>query len=310
MNSFTERIDALRRDRRAIILAHYYQRPEVQALADCVGDSLELARRAAGTDAEVIVFCGVHFMAETAAILNPDKTVLLPDLGAGCPMAEMVTPEALGAWKVDHPDAVVVTYVNSTAAVKALSDVCCTSSNALEVVSGIEPGREILFCPDRNLGHWVRRQVRRQVTVWNGWCPTHQRILPEHVAEARLRHPAAAVVVHPECRPEVVDLADEVASTSGILRICGQREEKEFIIGTENGFLDVLRLHCPEKRFYPASELAGCPNMKRITPEKVLASLETLQPTIAVPRPVAAAARLPLKRMLSFGQTHRTVAAS
>jgi len=302
MSDPRERIRRLRDERRAVLLAHYYQRQDVQAVADHVGDSLGLAQRAAMTPAQVIVFCGVRFMAETAAVLCPDKTVLLPDPAAGCPMADMATARTVQQWKRDHPDGIVVAYVNSTAAVKAQSDICCTSANATTVVRSLPEDFPMLFVPDRNLGHYVRRRTGRRMDLWRGWCPTHERMLPEHVSQARRSHPQAAVVVHPECRPAVVDMADAVASTSGILAYCESSEQREFIVGTENGFMDVLRRRCPDKVFYPASPFADCPNMKRITLEKIVASLEGLSPVVAVPHAQAAAARRPLERMLALGR--------
>ncbi|GAG00765.1 unnamed protein product, partial [marine sediment metagenome] len=231
--SIEDKIRELKAERNAVILVHNYQPGEVQDIGDFVGDSLELSRRAAKTDAEVILFCGVHFMAETAKILSPDKTVIMPDPNAGCPMANMVTVRELREMKRKHPDAVVVTYVNSSAAVKAESDVCCTSANAVKVVASVPKEKEVLFVPDRNLGHYVSRQLGRELILWNGYCPTHQRMLPQHVAAMKQRHPDALVTVHPECVAETIDLADHVGSTSGILEFCAQSDAKEFIIGTE-----------------------------------------------------------------------------
>ncbi|AKJ63325.1 quinolinate synthase NadA [Kiritimatiella glycovorans] len=302
MDTLTKEIQELRERRNAIILAHYYQRPEVQDLADRVGDSLGLARAATEVEADVIVFCGVHFMAETAAILNPDTPVLLPDTKSGCPMADMITREALEERKADDPDAVVVTYVNSSAAVKASSDICCTSANAVRVVEDVPAERPVLFTPDRNLGHYVRRRTGRNIMLWEGWCPTHERILPEHILERKREHPDAAVVVHPECPPAVIDLADAVASTGGMLDYCAASECGAFIIGTESGFLYPLERRCPDKKFYAASPVADCPNMKRITAGKVRDALESMQPRVTVPDDIARDARAPIERMLAAGR--------
>lgn len=296
------RIEALKQERNAIILAHNYTRPEVQQAADFVGDSLGLARAAAKTDAAVIVFCGVWFMGETAAILCPGKQVLMPDPNAGCPMANMASPRELEAMKAQHPDAVVVAYVNSSAAVKALSDVCCTSANAVDIVAAIDREQPVLFVPDRNLGHYVSRRLEREILLWPGYCPTHQRILPEHVLAAKRAHPEALFVAHPECRPAVLELADGVASTTGILRYCAEHDAPSFIIGTENELLYRLEQEHPGKAFYPASPVADCPNMKLPTLDKIIWCLEDLSGRVCVDREVAERARRPIERMLAAGQ--------
>lgn len=292
------RIAELKEMRRAVILAHNYQIGAIQDLADYTGDSLGLSRQAARTDADIIVFCGVHFMAETAAILAPEKKVYMPDRHAGCPMADMVTERELAALKAAHPGAAVVTYVNSSAAIKAMSDICCTSANAVEVVRQVPAAQEILFVPDRNLGHYCSLQTGRELVLWRGFCPTHERILPEHVAATRAAHPEAMLVVHPECRPAVVDMADAVASTTGILRICAEGAGREYIVGTEIGLLHRLQQENPEKVFYPASPVADCPNMKLSTVEKLVWCLEDLSGEVTVPDAVARAARAPIERML------------
>ncbi|MFC1461345.1 quinolinate synthase NadA [Verrucomicrobiota bacterium] len=297
-DNLVPRIRELCKTRNAVILVHNYQRGDVQDIGDFVGDSLGLSRTAATTDAQVIVFCGVHFMAETAAIMCPDKKVLIPDEHAGCPMADMITPRELTNFKAEHPDAAVVTYVNSSAAVKAMSDVCCTSANADSVVAGYPEGREILFVPDRNLGSYVMRKLDRDLVLWDGYCPTHQRILPEHVEAVRQAHPQAKLVVHPECTPAVIEMADGVASTTGILSFCRESKAKEFIIGTEIGILHRLRKENPLKRFYPVSPMADCPNMKLTTLEKILWCLEDMAPEVAVPTEIAEKARAPITRML------------
>ena len=269
-----ERINKLRKERNAIIIAHNYQRGEVQDIADFVGDSLELSQKAAKIDAEVLVFCGVHFMAETASILSPDKTVLLPDKDSGCPMADMIDPDALRKLKAEHPGSKVVCYVNSSAEVKAESDICCTSSNATRIVASFPADQEIIFIPDQYLGHYAASQSGHEVIPWHGYCPTHAKIIPPDIEKMRQEHPNAKVVVHPECRPDVIALADEVASTSGILKYCQREDVQEVIVGTEMGIIHRLQKENPSKKFFPISKKAVCPNMKRITLGKVLDALE------------------------------------
>jgi quinolinate synthase len=294
-----ERILALREERNAVILSHNYQRGEVQDIADFVGDSLELSQKAAATDADVIVFCGVHFMAETASIICPDRTVLLPDAGAGCPMANMITAAQLVAKKKEMPGITVVTYINSSAAVKAESDYCCTSANGVRVVQSLPPG-EILFVPDQYLGDYISRRTGREMALWPGYCPTHVNILPEDIIKARREHPRARVVVHPECRPDVIALADEALSTSGMVRYAGRPDVPELIIGTEVDIIHRLKKENPGKQFYPASAKAVCPNMKKITLEKVLATLETMEPEVKVPEDIRVRALVPVDRMLAI----------
>ena len=295
------KLQELKKKRNAVILAHNYQSGEVQDAADHVGDSLGLSRLAAGTDADVVLFCGVHFMAETAAILSPRKKVVVPDLNAGCPMANMVTPRQLGEWRDAHPGAVVVTYVNSSAAVKALSDICCTSANAVEVVASLPADAEILFVPDRNLGHYVTTRTGRAMTLWNGFCPTHERMLPEMAEAARKKYPNALLVAHPECRPSLVAMADHVASTTGIIKYCRDSEATEFIVATEIGILHPLRKENPGKTFHPLTEIADCPNMKLNSLEKMVWALEDLEPVVTVPAEVAEKALRPIQRMLEVG---------
>lgn len=293
-----EEIARLKNERNAVILAHNYTRGEVQDIADFLGDSLGLSRTAASTKADVIVFCGVHFMAETAAILSPEKRVLIPDVNAGCPMANMVTPRELQEMKARYPEAVVVTYVNSSATIKAMSDVCCTSANAIEIVRRIPGDRQVLFVPDRNLGHYTSRMLNREIILWDGYCPTHQRILPEHVAAIKAQHPEAKFVAHPECRPQVLEMADSVDSTTGMLEYCAKSPAREFIIGTEIGLLYRLEKDNPDKRFYPASPIADCPNMKLSTLAKIKWCLEEMSGEVRVPAEIAARARKPIERML------------
>jgi quinolinate synthase len=296
-----ERIGELKRRRRAIILAHNYQSPEVQDIADVVGDSLALAQQAAKVEAEVIVLCGVWFMAETAKLVNPGRTVLAPDPNAGCPMANMITAPQLAEARQKNPDAAVVCYVNSSAAVKALSDICCTSSNAARVVASIPAGRPVLFVPDQSLGDYVARQLGRELILWPGFCPTHHRILVEDIARQRAAHPGAVVAVHPECTEEVRRAADFVGSTSQILRFVRESAAKTFIIGTEMGICHALRKENQTKEIVHVSRAADCPNMKLNTLEKVLWSLEEMKYEVTVPEEVAAGARRALERMLALG---------
>jgi quinolinate synthase len=294
-------IRRLAQEKGAVILAHNYQRPEVQDVADIVGDSLGLSRQAAASTARMIVFCGVHFMAETAAILAPDRPVVLPEMHAGCPMADMVDAEGLQALKDKHPGAVVVSYVNTTAEVKALSDICCTSANAAQIVRSIPADREIIFTPDQNLGAWAAKKAERQLILWPGFCPTHEWIRASHVEAARAAHPAAKVVVHPECRPEVSEMADAVESTSGMIRFCREDDAKEYAIGTELGMLYRLSKDCPGKRFYPVTDIAVCANMKMTTLDKVLNALRTEGPVVTVDAEIQKKALRAVQRMIEAG---------
>jgi quinolinate synthase len=288
----------LKEDRHAIILAHNYQTADVQDIADLTGDSLELSRAAATMDGDVIVFCGVDFMAETAAIISPEKTVLLPANDACCPMADMITADELKLVKSRHPEAAVVCYVNTTAEVKAESDICCTSSNAVKVVNSLQED-QIIFVPDRNLGLYTQRFTKKEILPWEGFCTVHDRITPDHVRKAHDLHPDAVVLVHPECRPEVIDLADHIASTSGIIRYVCESQKKEFIIGTEIGILHRLRKECLTKQCYPLSPAAICSNMKKTDLNKVRNALISLQPRIIVPEEIAYRARCAIERMLA-----------
>ncbi|HNX18143.1 MAG TPA: quinolinate synthase NadA [Methanoregula sp.] len=290
----------LKEKKNAIILAHNYQRAEVQDIADVTGDSLELARAATKMDGDIIVFCGVDFMAETAAILSPERTVLLPAPDACCPMAGMVTADELKTARARYPGAAVVCYVNSTADVKAESDICCTSANAVNVVNSVKEDT-VIFVPDKNLGQYAARFTKKTVLPWEGFCLVHDRYTPADIARAKEEHPGAVVLVHPECRPEVIDSADHVASTSGILRYVNSSPKEEFIIGTETGILHRLKKENPDKRCYPLSEKAVCMNMKKTDLVKVRDSLATLKPRITVPEDVAARARGAIERMLALG---------
>jgi len=296
-----EKISALKKRRSAVILVHNYQLGEVQDIADFVGDSLDLSQRAAETDAGVIVFCGVHFMAETASILCPDKVVLLPDINAGCPMANMITAERLRAKKKEHPQSAVVCYINSSAEVKAESDVCCTSANAVRVVESLD-AREIIFIPDQYLGHYVSTKTSKKMILWPGFCPTHVRIKPERIKELKKEYPQAKVVVHPECTPEVIALADEVLSTSGMCRYARRDEVREMVVGTEIGIIHRLKKENPGKKFIPISEQAICPNMKLITLEKVLWALEEMSPEVKVPEKIRLRAKAAVDKMLEIGR--------
>jgi len=294
-----EKIQSLKDERNAIILAHNYQNGDIQDIADFTGDSLGLSIRAASTDAEVIVFCGVLFMAETAAILSPEKTVLLPDRNAGCPMADMITAGQLAKQKEKYPDAIVVCYVNSTAEVKAISDYCCTSSNAVELVKTMPRDRGILFVPDRHLGQFViDRTGRDDIILWQGHCPTHVVIAAESIKNAKKNRPDAVVLAHPECSKETAGCADELLSTGQMLSFVRDSSAKQFIIATEIGIIHTLQKENPDKEFIPASERAICPNMKKITLEKLLWSLEDMQYIITIPEETAAKAKRALDRMI------------
>ena len=299
--ALSAQIHELAKEREAVILAHNYQRAEVQDVADFVGDSLGLSRQAAATDASVIVFAGVHFMAETAKILAPAKTVLLPEPRAGCPMADMITGEALHAWKAEHRGVAVVTYVNSSAEVKAESDVCVTSANAVAVVRALGASH-ILFAPDCNLGHWVARSLPDvTVDLWEGWCPTHDRVTPEQVLAAREAHPDALVMAHPECRPEVVDLADAVLSTSQMLNYAATAPAEEFVVVTEAGLIHGLAKAAPGKRFFELSPRMECPNMKATTLQKVHDCLANGTGEVEVPQGVSARALAAVEKMIAIG---------
>ena len=294
-------IRRLAEEKEAVLLVHNYQRPEVQDVADITGDSLGLSRQAAASAARMIVFCGVHFMAETAAILAPERPVILPEIRAGCPMADMVDVEGLQALKDEHPGAVVVSYVNTSAAVKAISDICCTSANAARIVQSIPPNREIIFTPDENLGSWAAKKAGREMILWPGFCPTHEWIKVSDVEEARAAHPGAKVVVHPECRPEVSAIADAVESTSGMIRFCREDDAKEYLIGTELGMLYRLAQDCPGKVFYPVTEVSVCQNMKMTTLDKVLAALRSESPVVTVDPETRARALRAVQRMIEVG---------
>jgi quinolinate synthase len=292
-----ERIAQLKKERNAIILAHYYQRDEIQEIADFRGDSFLLAQKAAQTDADVIVFCGVHFMGESAKILAPNKKVIIPDERAGCPMADMVNVEGLKALKRQHPNAKVVAYINTSAEIKAETDICCTSANAVKVVNSVDSD-EIIWVPDKNLGDYVSKFTNKKMIIWEGYCNTHDMLTVKDVEEMKAQYPNAQFVVHPECRPEVVELGDFVGSTTAIIKYCRESDCQEFIVGTEDGTGYQLRKDSPHKKFHFATKYLVCPNMKVNNLKKVVRCLETMQPEIYVPPEIADKARLSLERML------------
>ena len=302
MNDLEGRIRDLLSERNAILLAHNYQRPEVQQIADLTGDSLGLSIEAAATDARIIVFAGVHFMAESAAILSPNKTVLIPRPDAGCPMADMITRQGALDFKQRFPGAPLVTYVNSTADVKAVSEICCTSANAVAVVDSLD-ARTVLMAPDRNLAHYTARFVKKMIHWHNGFCPVHERLTPDEVADVRSRYPDAFFIAHPECRPSVVDLADKVASTSGMLDFVKKSTHGRFIVGTEMGILYPLKRDNPNKEFIPAADHMICPNMKLTTLQDIYDCLREMKNRVTVVPDVRDAAKLSLDRMLAVKKT-------
>lgn len=297
-SSLVDKILKLKEKRNAIILAHNYQIGEVQDIADHIGDSLELSRKASSTDAEVIIFCGVHFMAETASILCPDKKVLMPDIGAGCPMANMVTAEGVRLLKVKHPKAMVMAYVNTSAEVKAETDICCTSTNAVKIIESLKDAPEIIFIPDKYLADYTSKKTGRKLIAWDGYCPVHVNILPEAILQQKKVHPEAKVMIHPECTPEVIALADEVYSTSGMCKYAKESKTSEIIVGTEVGLIYRLSKENPGKNFYPASELAVCKNMKLNSLEKILWSLEDMKYEVKVPDEIRSRAKKAVDRMI------------
>ncbi|MCK4752531.1 MAG: quinolinate synthase NadA [Planctomycetes bacterium] len=293
-----EKIKELKSKRKAVILAHNYQCGEIQDIADFCGDSLGLSIKAAETDADVIVFCGVRFMAETAAILSPQKTVLLPDKDAGCPMADMITEQQLIKLKQQHPEALVVCYVNSSAEVKAESHYCCTSSNAVEIVNSLPKDKQIIFVPDQHLGQFVAERTGRDMVLWPGYCITHVMITEDEIKNAKQKYPDAVVMAHPECSESVKALADQLLSTGQMLNFAKTSSAKQFIVATEIGIIHALKKQNPDAEFIAASDKAICPNMKKITLEKVLWSLEDMQHKITVPDQIRIEAKKALDRMV------------
>ncbi|MDR0956909.1 MAG: quinolinate synthase NadA [Endomicrobium sp.] len=306
MNNIIKSLNKLKKEKNAVILAHIYQLPEIHDIADFIGDSLELSRKATQIDIKTIIFCGVHFMAETAFILNPNKKVLIPDINAGCPMADMVTAEKLKKFKTKFKNPYVISYVNSSAEVKAESDICCTSSNAVNVVKSIALNKnlkdiDIIFVPDRNLGNYVQKVSGIKMNIWDGFCPTHNNfILPEYVIKAKKEHPNAEILMHPECHPAAISYADHIMSTGTMCKYIKKSSENEFIIGTETGILYKLEKDNPTKKFYPVTNLAECPNMKKITLAKVLDTLINLKNIVSVPNNIQQKAYQPLLKMIKI----------
>lgn len=283
--------------RNAVLLAHNYQPPDVQDVADFCGDSLELSMKASETEADIIVFCGVRFMAETASVLCPEKKVILPVLNAGCPLADAATTSELREWKRVNGKCAVISYVNTTAEVKAESDVCCTSANSIQVAGSVAPSSEVLMVPDKNLARYTERGVRRKIYYWDGYCSIHNDLTVEQVKKVKDAHPEALFLAHPECRPEVLDLADEVKSTSGMMSYVTDSKAREFIIGTETGILHPLSKVAPGKVFIPASAEMVCPDMKKIALRDIVKSLKELEPEIKVPEEIRERARRAVERM-------------
>jgi quinolinate synthase len=294
-----ERIGQLLKERNAILLVHNYQLPEIQDIADLCGDSLELSMKASETDADVIVFCGVHFMAETASILSPDKTVLLPVETAGCPMADMITAKGLRDLKQKMGDVEVISYVNTTAEVKAESDICCTSANAVSVANSVDPQKQILMTPDKNLAQYTRKQTGREIAYWEGYCPIHNNLSAQQAEKVKAAHPDALFLAHPECPPEVLDLADVVKSTSGMISYVKESNHRKFIIGTEAGILHPLSRENPGKVFTPADPGMVCADMKKTGLREVLRALEEMTPVVKVPEDIRIPAKRALDRMLA-----------
>jgi quinolinate synthase len=293
-------IRQLLKEKNAVLLAHYYQRAEIQEIADILGDSLALSMEAARTDAEVLVFAGVHFMAESASILSPDKTVLLPKPDAGCPLADMITPEKLLTARKNHPHTAVVTYINSSAAIKAMSDICCTSANAVKIVNSLRDAKEILMVPDGNLACYVAGLTNKKIIPWDGYCPVHHHLTAEDVLKRKEKYPRATFAAHPECRPEVLALADYVGSTTGIIRYAGQEGFKEMLVGTEHGVFYQLKKQNPGKTFIPISDQMICADMKKITLKDILAAITEMKTVVKVPEEVRIPAKKALDRMLAI----------
>lgn len=300
MTSQQKKIRKMLAEKHGILLVHYYARPEIQDIADVLGDSLALAQTAARSEAKVIVFAGVHFMAQSAAILSPQKTVLLPRMDAGCPLADMATADAVKKMRQQEPDAVFVTYINSTAEVKAASDICCTSSNALKIIQSLPPSKKVVMLPDGNLALHVASVTGKDIRAWEGCCPVHQALTARDVGKRKREHPRAPFVAHPECRPDVLALADFIGSTAAILQFARETAAKEIIVGTEEGILTQLQKHHPEKTFILASPALFCADMKKITLDDIGKTLATLQPVITVPREISLAAKNALDKMLAI----------
>jgi len=305
-----EKIRDLLDKRNALLLVHNYQRPEVQDIADLCGDSLELSIKASQTDAEVIVFCGVHFMAETACILCPDKKVLIPVPTAGCPMADMITAKELKEKRQEIPDALVISYVNTTAEVKAESDLCCTSANAIQIANSVEPSIQIFMTPDKNLAKYTKKYTDRKISYWDGYCPVHNNLSVEQVMNVKKAHPEAIFLAHPECPPDVLDLADEIKSTSGMIGFATSSKKREFIIGTEIGILYPLSKAAPDKLFIPADPNMICADMKKTGLKDVLNTLENMKPQVNVPDKTRLKAKKAVERMLAIYKKQKDVLAN
>lgn len=304
-NELFAAIDDLKRELKAIVLAHYYQEPDIQDIADYIGDSLGLSQKAASTDAEVIVFAGVHFMAETAKILNPDKLVLLPDLNAGCSLADSCPPSEFKAFKAAHPNHLVISYINCTAEIKALSDIICTSSNAVKIVNQIPPDQPIIFAPDRNLGRYVAEQTGRDLVLWQGSCIVHETFSEKRIIELKTQYPAAKIIAHPECEPPVLRHADFIGSTTALLNYCQQSSDREFIVATEPGIIHQMEKAAPQKRFIPAPAMNNCacnecPHMRLNTLEKLYLAMKNKAPEITLPEDIRLAALKPIQKMLAM----------
>lgn len=298
-------IDRLKKEKNAVVLAHYYQEPDIQDVADYIGDSLGLAQKAAATDAEIIVFAGVHFMAETAKILNPTRKVLIPDLNAGCSLSDSAPPALFRRFREQHPDHIVISYINCSAGIKALSDIICTSSNAQKIVESVPPEQKIIFAPDKNLGAYINKQTGRNMLLWNGACQVHEIFSLEKITRLKVRHPEALVIAHPECEEPVLRLADYIGSTTGLLKFSKENPAREFIVVTESGILHQMQKESPEKTFIPAPPentcaCNDCPYMKLNTLEKLYVCLKYETPEIFMDEELRLAARKPIDRMLEI----------
>lgn len=300
-----DEIEKLKREKNAVILAHYYQEGDIQDIADYIGDSLGLSQQAAKTDADIIVFAGVHFMAETAKILSPKKKVLLPDIKAGCSLADSCPPHLFKKFKEAYPDHLVITYVNCTAELKAMSDIVCTSSNAVQIVESLPKDQKIIFGPDRNLGRWVAEKTGRDLVLWNGACMVHEIFSREKITKLKERHPDAKILAHPECEQHILEIADYIGSTTGILKYAGKSDSTEFIVATESGILHQMEKEYPDKNFFPAPPnntcaCNDCPHMKRNTIEKLYLCLKNEVPEITLPADIIEKAVKPIERMLEI----------
>lgn len=298
-------IEELKKELNAVVLAHYYQEPDIQDIADYIGDSLGLSQKAANTDADVIVFAGVHFMAETAKILNPNKLVLLPDLDAGCSLADSCPPDEFGAFKAAHPDHIVVSYINCSAAIKAMSDIICTSSNSVKIVQQIPEDQPIIFAPDKNLGRYVSEQTGRDLVMWEGSCIVHETFSEKKIVQLKIEHPQAEIIAHPECEPQVLRHADYIGSTTALLKYCQQSATEEFIVATEPGIIHQMEKDAPQKNFIPAPAMNNCacnecPHMRLNTLEKLYLAMKNRAPEITLPEDTRVAALKPIQRMLEM----------